>query len=400
MTAPTALLSLPDPARPVLPGLLRKVRLLAARRLLGFDAAALPAAQRPGLRALQALLPTLLRSAPERTLAALGAPDVLPSLLAFDVGVVPPGSCIAAAVPHLLAALGTAPEDLFWPGPVARLQDPEGTGRGFDPPARALVLGPRGLRVETEDGQFDWPEGEPTSLPLRAGRLSLWDSNPLAMLEEHPDKDGNALDLAGRAASEWTEALDAALDVIHGALPAWAAELPLILRRVVPVGWFPEMHLSASYREAPGVVYLSLHPSTLTLAEALVHECQHGKLNLLSWLDPILHNGRTTWTPSPVRPDLRPLMGVLLAVHAFVPVAALHQALAAAEHPLAEGPEYARRRAQLLASNARGLAILDELAEPSAVGTRLLAGLKAVQEACAQDAPAVPGVDLDRLPDG
>ncbi len=400
MPAPHALLSLPDPARPVLPGLLRKVRLLAARRLLGFAAAALPAAQRPGLRALQALLPGLLRSAPERTLAALGAPDVLPSLLAFDVGVVPAGACIAAAVPHLLAALGTAPEDLFWPGPVVHLQAPEGVGRAFDPPARALVLGPRGLRVETEAGQFDWPEGDATSLPLRAGRLSLWDSNPLAMLEEHPDKEGNALDLAGRSPSEWTGALDAALEVIQSAVPAWAAELPLILRRAVPVGWFPELHLSASYREAPGIVYLSLHPSTLTLAEALVHECQHGKLNLLSWLDPILHNGRTTWTPSPVRPDLRPLMGVLLAAHAFVPDAPLHHALAELGHALADAPGLARRRAQVLASNARGLAILDELAEPSPAGQRLLAGLKAVQEACAQDAPEVPGVDPERLPDG
>ena len=40
----------------------------------------------------------------------------------------------------------------------------------------------------------------------------------------------------------------------------------------VPVGWDEQRHLSASYQEAIGTVYLSLHPNPLTLAEALIHE--------------------------------------------------------------------------------------------------------------------------------
>ena len=66
--------------------------------------------------------------------------------------------------------------------------------------------------------------------------------------------------------------------------------------RVVPVGFHAEQHLSASYREAPGLVYLTLHPSPLTLAEAIIHETQHVKLNALSWLDPISHNGHSEWS--------------------------------------------------------------------------------------------------------
>jgi HEXXH motif-containing protein len=132
----------------------------------------------------------------------------------------------------------------------------------------------------------------------------------------------------------------------------------------------------------------------LTLAEAIVHETQHSKLNVLSLLDAVLENGRTTWTASPVRPDLRPLMGVLLAVHAFVPVAALHAGLEEAGHPLAETAAFQRRRAAVLASNARGLQIVEELGRPTAAGARLLREARALHDALA----GPDGAAGDQLP--
>jgi HEXXH motif-containing protein len=403
---PPAFLTLPLPGQSSLPGLVRKLRLIAVRRLATADGRALPPAQRRAFSDLQRLLPRILKTSPAAVLAAVGAPDVLPQLLCLGVGIRPTEQLLAEAVPHMLAALRTAPEAVIWPGPVHRICDPaRGIARTYDPPAALLVLDPTGLRVEDGAGaREDWGDGPSggafLALGHTAGDLGLVDTNPLSMLEEHPDKDGNALDLGGRSAEEWQGALGEALAVIQAAVPAWAEDLPLVLRRAVPVGWYPEMHLSASYREAPGLIYMSLHPSTLTLAEAIVHECQHGKLNVLFWMDEVLLNGRTTWTPSPVRPDLRPLIGVLLAVHAFVPVAAMHRELSRLEHPLAAGPEFARRRAQVLASNLRGLEILEELSEPTAIGARLLADLRRLHDACALDAPDVPGVDADALPDG
>ena len=41
--------------------------------------------------------------------------------------------------------------------------------------------------------------------------------------------------------------------------------MDLFLHQVVPVGWDPERHLSASYQEAIGTIYLSLHPSPMTM---------------------------------------------------------------------------------------------------------------------------------------
>lgn len=238
---------------------------------------------------------------------------------------------------------------------------------------------------------------------LRPGiEFSLHDANPLAMLEAHPEKAGNAVDLAGHSVDEWLTSLRHALDVIDDVIPEWAAELPLALQRVVPVGYDAEKHLSASYREAPGLIYLTLHPDPLTLTEAIVHEVQHGKLNLLTWADPVLENAFTTWTKSPVRPDLRPIMGVLLAAHAFVPVAALHLALAEYAHPISETGQFAERRRQVLVGNTSALALLREHAVPTERGRKVIEDLTALHLAILAATPEEvrPGVGDESLPPG
>ena len=126
---------------------------------------------------------------------------------------------------------------------------------------------------------------------------------------------------------------------------------------------------------------MSLHPSTLTMAEALVHETQHGKLNTLRWFDAVLHNGDSTWSESPVRPDLRPLMGVLMGVHAFVPVAAMHRRLEELEDPIVSTPHFARRRHEVSEGNASGLKTIRELGELTAAGERVVSALEALHAA-------------------
>lgn len=155
--------------------------------------------------------------------------------------------------------------------------------------------------------------------------LSLADNNPMRMFEAHPDKEGNAIDLGGKSIDEWKAALAGALALLETHLPAFRREIDLVLRQLVPVGFFGEAHLSASYQEAIGTVYLSLHPSPLTMAEAIVHEVSHNKLNALFDLDPVIENDPNEVYASPVRPDPRPIHGVLLAVHAFLPVERLYE---------------------------------------------------------------------------
>jgi hypothetical protein len=200
--------------------------------------------------------------------------------------------------------------------------------------------------------------------------LSLADNNPLSMFEAHPDKHGNAIDLGGHPLQEWVEVLREALSLVARHLPELREEMALFVQSIVPVGYDPEKHLSASYREAIGTVYMTLHPRLMTMTEALVHEFSHNKLNALFELDDILDNGFSSLVRSPVRPDLRPLHGVLLAVHAFVPVARLYERMLEAGDPRAHGTD--ARFAEVVRINREGTEVLQAHARPTAIGQGLM----------------------------
>lgn len=406
MSLPAAFLVLPAPNETTLATIVRKVRLLAARRLLTTAPASLGDGGRT-LSDVQRMLTGALKTHPAATLDAIGALDVLTPLLVLEAGAGSADALLPDAVAALLAGLverGALPEPVVWEAPVSRLVDARrGRLLRFDPPARAIAALATGLEVELADGRRVEVNALDPERPFHRItpdlHLSRIDTNPLSMWEEHPEKTGNAIDLGDRDSSDWVAALQEALELVRLGVPTWWAELPLALHRIVPVGFEPERHLSASYREAPGLAYLTLHPDPITLAEALVHETQHSKLNLLTWLDPVLHNGRSFWTASPVRPDLRPLLGVLLAVHAFVPVAALHQGLVAADHPLSKTAKFAERRAQVLAGNERGLELLRAHAKPTDLGGRLLGGLERLHRELLAAAPRAV-LDPEALPPG
>ncbi len=197
--------------------------------------------------------------------------------------------------------------------------------------------------------------------------FALDDPNPLAMIEAHPDKDGNALSLGDFDVAAWTHSLSEALEMIARHLPGVVDEMRLLSLLAVPVGYHAEKHVSASYREYVGACYLTLHPNVHTLAEALVHEFQHNKANLASHHDPLLENAQGTLVRSPVRPDLRPLWGVLLAVHAFVPVAELFLRI------WKSGSNHVRDRLRdVIQKNEEGLQTLREHARPTRIGAMLI----------------------------
>ena len=397
---------LPEVGSTSFPKIVRKVRLKALRRVL---LAQPPELGQSGssLGAVQDLLKVVASTHRALLLDALGEVDVLTPLLCLEAGQGNASELLGDAIPALLVALcfrKAISSGLVWDGPVHRVRDPtRNRVVELTPPARALYVDRGVVELQLTDGSRVDVASLSTHQPLfpvRPGlELSLHDSNPLAGIELHPDKDGNAVDLGDRPPQDWVAMLDQALGVIQETLPGWHAELPQALRRVVPVGYQSQMHLSASYREALGLCYLTLHPSCLTMAEAMVHETQHGKMNALSYLDPILYNAFTEWSPSPVRPDLRPLWGVLLAVHAFVPVSVLHARLAAKNHPLSLEPSFARRRTEVLQGNLRGMQVLRKSAKPTSIGERVLRDMERVLQVL-RESHSDPLPESDRLPPG
>ncbi len=198
--------------------------------------------------------------------------------------------------------------------------------------------------------------------------LALADNFPLAEVEAHPDKSGNVIDLGGKSTDVWIASLREALAIVERYLPELRREIDVGLATIIPVGFDAERHLSATYRESIGAVYLSLHPEPVTMAEALVHEFSHTKLNALFEVDAVLDNADEPRFASPVRPDPRPLRGVLLAVHAFVPVVRMHEAMIAAGDPRAVS---AARLDEVRQGNAEGLGVLLTNAAPTPIGRAL-----------------------------
>lgn len=239
----------------------------------------------------------------------------------------------------------------------------------------ALVLetttGPRTLSIGDHDTSDDIVT-RPYRMIAGGIALALADNNPLSMFEAHPDKRGNAIDLGGHDLDEWVSVLRACLDLIARHMPTLRAEIDLFLHQVVPVGYDDHKHLSASYQEAIGTIYLTLHPNLMTMTEALIHEYSHNKLNALFELDPVLDNAFWPLYASPVRPDPRPLHGVVLAVHAFQPVARLYEAMTAADEPIARSPDFQRRFAQIRKGNRDGAEVVLGHGQPTAVGRGLL----------------------------
>ncbi|MGE0788428.1 MAG: HEXXH motif-containing putative peptide modification protein [Sandaracinaceae bacterium] len=269
----------------------------------------------------------------------------------------------------LMAELAAAGADL----PAVRLDAPRvvclGAGRAL--PGGDVTIEDGAWRTSTEHIELRTPSD---ALPIVHGaiRLALVDDNPIAMDEAHPDKAGNAVDLGGRSAGEWVEALRTAIAPIERYAPLLAEELAMTIQQLVPVGYDAHAHLSASYQEAIGTIYLSLHPESMTMTEAIIHELSHNKLNALFELDPLIENAFSPLYTSPVRPDPRPLHGILLAVHAFLPVEALYRRMLREEDPRAGNPGFTRRLAQIAKKNREGAEVLLANARATDVGRGVL----------------------------
>ncbi|MBI3287972.1 MAG: hypothetical protein HYZ74_00455, partial [Elusimicrobia bacterium] len=315
-------------------------------------AASAPCATNPSHRQAAALIKACLKTDPVRTMACFASPTISTPihcyagrerwpplgarledglrealcLLLLELairGLIPAGikfdwldEAIPLFSPSIGARLHAPAQAAGWrfESGVLTVLERHGSGAAIRLAAKSLQRGRRevnGLRSEL------------AYVPLRGDiLLALADNNPIAQTETHPDKNGNVFDLGGHSEDDWRMTLTTALDWIAEHSPDLFAEMGAMLRQLVPIGYEAQRHLSASYREAIGTIYLTLHPNVLIITEAIVHEFQHNKLNVGTYTGPMLHNAFSPLYPSPVRPDPRPLFGVLMAVHAFLPVAA------------------------------------------------------------------------------
>lgn len=362
-------LTIPGPGASVVRGLVSEGLGRLLRALPGLPVpgelraghAALLQALQVGLRERPGAVWSALRRSTVGTLirCARARPDLviqLDATLAVELAVSGAPAPVVVAAPSRVVSLGARRSFTLGPG---SLRCVAGAVHHRDPAGR-----------ERRVWSAEAGGGEPSHVELANGvALALVDDNPLAQVEAHPDKQGNALELGGQPVASWVAGLRAGLDLVGTHLPALREEIGALLQQVVPVGYDEARQVSASYQEAIGTVYLSLHPQARSTAEALIHECSHLKLYALLERGPLLENAFAPLYPSPVRPDPRPLHGVLLAVHAFLPVARLYERWLARE----ESPQLRARYREVVAGNREAAATLRAHARPTALGAGLLA---------------------------
>jgi HEXXH motif-containing protein len=344
-----------------------------------------PPGARPEAAEMQRLLGLIFKKSPGAVMSALRRPTVGALLRSLR------GDTLArreqvmrellAVFVLELAVLGALPGPVRlprWPARMlsltarlALVPPPDTTAVTFEN-GRVTLARPGGAALIDLGAAADSPFIERPYQPIDGSIvLALADNNPLAMMEAHPDKKGNAIDLGEHPPSEWTTELGWGMQQIGRYLPELRGEMELYVQQMVPVGWHEQRHFSASYQEAIGTIYLSLHPSRMTLAEALIHEFSHNKLNALFEVDEVLENAWSPLYTSPVRPDPRPLHGVLLAVHAFLPVARLYEKMIAGGDPLADNPSFRGRYAAIRKINREGAELVLDKGRPTPIGQGL-----------------------------
>lgn len=116
--------------------------------------------------------------------------------------------------------------------------------------------------------------------------------------------------------AEWRKLIDEAWDVLTLQHPNEARELSAGLRVLVPIDSDAGI-AGASSPAAFGGIILSSNGSVIELAETMVHELQHSKLNALLSFDPLVRSRGSERYYAPWRDDPRPLTGLLHGLYAF-----------------------------------------------------------------------------------
>lgn len=113
-----------------------------------------------------------------------------------------------------------------------------------------------------------------------------------------------------------------ALSLLSEIWPESLLDLAAFVRGIAAIETGTGSIFSASSASIPGAILVTIRAETMPeiVAECLVHEMSHVKLDALWAVHPLLDNGPEAIYRHPWRSDDRPMRGVLLGAHAFLNV--------------------------------------------------------------------------------
>lgn len=167
--------------------------------------------------------------------------------------------------------------------------------------------------------------------------------------------------------------VETAISTVSALVPALGEEIKRLVSRIylfsgrTVVGLTDPRFHGAMFLSAPRTP----HGSIAYYIEHIVHETSHMYLNTLLAFDPIVRNGQDALFDAPIRADKRPLLGIFHATFVLFRIVhalrAYAQATKGVEHDAA-----ARMTDESLCRFAKGMAVLEDHADLSPWGARLL----------------------------
>lgn len=266
-------------------------------------------------------------------------------------------------------------------GVTAELPVPVRDGRAHVPGVGAMAIQPGEGKVavlRVRDGRVT-ADRSARWLPARrlgAGELRgvvIEDLDPFRHCYEWPA----SVRLSASRWRAWRKGLAETRRILAEAAPSYLDVVAEGLRAVVPLRPAPGSDRGATARQAFGAVAVTLPAREDVLAELVLHEFQHVKLDGLSDLHTMVTPGASpVLLRVPWRPDLRPPAGVLHGVYAFLALMDLRRAIGPRDRYLRYRSWVLTVTESLLASGAL-----------TADGERFAAGIAA---AAADDARSAP----------
>jgi len=178
----------------------------------------------------------------------------------------------------------------------------------------------RALRWSATSLHFNFADGREVVRPVDTDDIAGHHARPVcaalhpAELDVGDNTEKLTIAAEDRAAS--ASQLEDAWALLCEASPDAAAIVSSEVQQVIPLR-LAERHLSFSLSNFPGAIFVGAARSLWPVAEALVHEAAHVRLNHAAEAAPLTLGGRDTVCYSPWRDDPRPVEGVVHGAYAF-----------------------------------------------------------------------------------
>ena len=218
--------------------------------------------------------------------------------------------------------------------------------------------------------------------------LTLRFHNPDVEKHNHPDHKKNQVGITfwTKSEKEWQELFAKSFDIVRKVSPEFMSEIEWVIQKIMPFDVSHHgVHNSWSYSDVIGHLLMSFptgieHPE-LALLEAILHEYNHNKLNLVLQTETLVLNDRQEIYYSPYRPDTRHIQGIYLGLHAL---AGAYWVIwnAHVQWILTLPENWQEKATAYVLKNGLSLQMLDKYALLSPLGKEILEEMRSVHKEC------------------